>query len=175
MSLYKRLAALGVAGAVALSGAYLIAPSEGLVMQTYLDPIGILTSCYGHTGKELKLGQTFTKEQCDKQFAEDLTKHDQELSKFVRVPWLSNYEHAGILSFCYNVGIANCTNSTMLRKLNEGDHIAACRELVRWTKVKRNGQTLDCHNLDNNCSGIVTRRDKEMKWCLGEVSINEDN
>lgn len=171
MSLYKRLTALGVVGAVALSGAYLIAPSEGLVTKTYLDPIGILTSCYGHTGKELKLGQVFTQAQCDKQFATDLTKHDEEMSKFVRVPWLSDYEHAGVLSFCYNVGIANCTNSTLMRKLNEGDHIAACKELAKWTRA--GGK--DCHIAANNCSGIITRRDKEMKFCLGEITSLEDN
>lgn len=169
MSLYKRLAALGLGGALGLAGAYLITPSEGLVTKTYLDPVGILTSCYGHTGKELKLGQTFTQEQCDKQFAQDLIKHDQEMSTYVHVPWLSDYEHAGILSFCYNVGVANCTNSTLMRKLNEGDHIAACRELAKWTRA--GGK--DCRIASSNCSGIVTRRDKEMKWCLGEVSINE--
>lgn len=167
--LYKSLAALGVGGALALGGAYLVAPSEGLVLGTYLDPANLVTSCYGRYDKTLKLGTTFTQEQCDKQFAEDLVRHDTEMMRYVKTPFISNYEHAAFLSFCYNVGVSKCVNSTMFKRLNEGDHISACKQLVKWTYV--NGK--DCKNKENNCSGIVTRRTKEMRWCLGELTEQE--
>lgn len=31
---------------------------EGTVLSTYRDPVGIITACTGHTGTELKMGQT---------------------------------------------------------------------------------------------------------------------
>ena len=166
--LYKSLAALGLGGAVALSGTYLISDQEGKVNSTYVDVAGVLTSCFGHTGKELELGQTFTDEECNKQFAGDLVKHDKEMMSYIKVP-IQPYEHAALLSFCYNVGVPTCTNSTMFKRLNESDHISACKQLVKWSFV--NGK--DCKNKDNNCGGIVTRRTKEMRWCLGDLTPQE--
>jgi len=55
MSVKNKLLALGLSSALATSGMF-IAKHEGLVLGTYPDPVGIVTSCYGHTGPELKLG-----------------------------------------------------------------------------------------------------------------------
>ena len=146
----KALLALGLSGALVLGGSQLIAPQEGEVHGTYLDSAGIVTSCFGHTGKELRLGQKFTHEQCDEQFAEDLIKHDEEMLQFIKVPFISDYEHAAVLSFCYNVGVSSCSKSTLFRKLNEGDHIAACKQLAKWVYV----QGKDCRLKESNCGMI---------------------
>lgn len=45
-ALHKKLAAYGLGGAIALSGAFLVAPFEGKENKVYVDPVGILTSCY---------------------------------------------------------------------------------------------------------------------------------
>lgn len=160
-NLYKKLLGVGLGSALAMSGAWLIAPSEGLVTKTYLDPIGILTSCFGHTGPELKLGQTFTVDQCDKVFADDLIKHDKQLMSVVKVPFKSDYQHAAMLSFVYNVGIGNFSSSTMLKRLNAGNYGGACLELTRWIYAK--GKKLN---------GLVTRRTKEYQFCMGEVPLD---
>ena len=60
----QRLAAKIGAGVVALA-VPLVAHFEGTVYRTYRDPIGIITSCTGHTGPELRMGQTFTKEETE--------------------------------------------------------------------------------------------------------------
>ena len=39
-------------------------PAEGLEQRVYLDPVGLPTACVGHMDKSLKVGQTFTIEQC---------------------------------------------------------------------------------------------------------------
>lgn len=44
-NLYKKLLGVGLASSIALAGAFLISPSEGLVNKTYIDPVNILTSC----------------------------------------------------------------------------------------------------------------------------------
>lgn len=159
--LYQKLIVGGVSSAVALSGAFLVAPSEGLVLGTYKDPVGIVTSCFGHTGPELKMGMTFTKDQCVKQLGDDLVKHDKQLASVVKVPYKSDYQHAALLSFTYNVGIGNVKSSTMLRKLNAYDYDGACYELTKWVYATKGGVKVWL-------KGLFTRRTAEYKWCMNQ-------
>ena len=158
MDTRAKLASLGIVGALAISATALIIPSEGEVLGVYLDPARILTSCYGHTGPELKMGQTFTREKCLDQLVVDLHKHDRQLRSVVKVP-LSEGEHAAYLSFVYNVGIGKFRQSTALVKLNSGRRIEACHELLRW--VYADGKVLN---------GLRTRREAERKVCLKDLS-----
>jgi len=158
-SLTKKLLAYGFTAAVALSGGYLIAPNEGKVNATYIDPVGIATSCYGHTGPELKLGQKYTDDQCLDQLAKDLSSHDKQMMNLVRVP-LTDYQHAAFLSFTYNVGVGNFKSSTMLRKLNSKDYEGACEELSKWVYAKK-----------QKLNGLITRRQQEKDMCLGKTKV----
>ena len=173
-TLYKKLLAYGFTAAIAMSGGYLIAPHEGKVNKTYLDPLSIVSSCYGHTGQELKLGQKFTDDQCYEQLAKDLAEHDKILMSAVKVP-MTDYQHAAFLSFIYNVGPGKKgvkdgfvqlkktgQPSTMLKKLNAGDYKGACDEFLNWMQK---GQGL---------GGIETRRKQEREVCLGEIKIEND-
>lgn len=157
----QKLIALGLSSFIATAGLF-VAKHEGLVLGTYLDPIGILTSCYGHTGKELKISQKFNEEQCLEQLAKDLASHDRELMRNVLVP-LSEEEHAAYLSFTYNVGVGSFSKSTLLKKLNSSDHIGACKELPRW--VYAGGKKLN---------GLVRRREAEKELCLLGAMKTED-
>ncbi len=158
--IYQRLMVLGLGSSLALGGAFLTAPSEGLILGTYKDPVGIVTSCYGHTGPELKMGMKFTEEQCVDQLGKDLVKHDKELSKVVKVEYKSPYQHAALVDFTYNVGIGSVRSSTLLKKLNAGQHEEACDQLTRWVYAKKNGVSI-------KLAGLVTRRTKEWDWCMG--------
>ena len=125
---------------------------EGKVNRTYVDPVGVLTSCYGHTGPELKPGQTFTDEQCLAQLEADLTKHAIALD-CVRVP-LTDGQKAAFLSFAFNVGNGAFCSSTLVRKANVGDMPGACAELSKW--VYAGGKQLP---------GLVKRRAAERAMC----------
>jgi len=157
--IYKKLLAYGFTAAVAMSGGYLIAPNEGKVNTTYLDPVGIATVCYGNTGKEAKLGNKFTDAECLDQLAKDLASHDKQMMNLVRVP-LTDYQHAAFLSFTYNAGVGNFKSSTMLRKLNSKDYEGACEELSKWVYAKK-----------QKLNGLVTRRQQEKDMCLGKTKI----
>jgi lysozyme len=163
-NLYKKLLGVGLGSALAISGAWLVAPSEGLVTKTYLDPVGILTSCFGHTGPELKLGQTFTVDQCDKVFADDLIKHDKQLMSVVKVPFKSDYQHAAMLSFVYNAGIGNFSSSTMLKRLNAKDYDGSCQEFTKWVYAKK-----------KMLKGLVVRRAKEYSYCMNDIPVEIRN
>ena len=125
---------------------------EGKVNRTYVDPVGVLTSCYGHTGPELKPGQTFTDEQCLAQLEADLTKHAIALD-CVRVP-LTDGQKAAFLSFAFNVGNGAFCSSTLVRRANTGDMPGACAELSKW--VYAGGKQLP---------GLVKRRAAERAMC----------
>ncbi|SMC27199.1 lysozyme [Andreprevotia lacus DSM 23236] len=148
-----RLLALLGAGALALA-ASLTSHFEGRVDHTYRDPVGILTSCVGHTGPELRMGQTFSAAQCDAQLYADLLKHADALNCIKRP--LSDGQKAAFLSFAFNVGNARFCDSGIVRKANAGDLPGACAELGRW--VYAGGRQLP---------GLVQRRAAERAACEG--------
>ena len=147
----QKLVAKVGAGALALA-LPLVVHFEGTVYRTYRDPIGIITSCTGHTGPELRMGQTFTPEQCDAQLMGDLLKHADALH-CVKQP-IGDNQRAAFLSFAYNVGESKFCGSTLVRKANQGDLRGACAELSRW--VMAAGQELP---------GLVRRRAAERAMC----------
>lgn len=158
MSKFKPLLlATGLSG-VLLTGGVLVAEQEGLVLGTYVDPVGIATACFGRTGQGVELGQTYTEQQCLAMLATDLDQFNQQLMQLVDSP-ITTSEHAAYLSFIYNVGPSNFSRSTLRKKLNAGDYIGACNELPRWVYAK--GKKL---------AGLVNRREKERQLCLQELT-----
>lgn len=143
----------GLAGAVALAAVALVVPFEGKHNAAYLDPPGIPTICYGHTG-DVKLGDTATDTECETLLREDLAEAADAVDRLAKVP-MPDTRRAAFISFVYNAGAANFARSTMLKKLNAGDAIGACNELPKW--VYAGGKKLN---------GLVRRREAERKLCL---------
>ena len=146
----KLIATIG-AGAMALA-VPLVAKYEGTVLRSYRDPVGIVTACTGHTGPELKMGQTYTRQQCEEMLYKDLVKHADALG-CVRQP-LTDGQRAAFVSFAFNVGEGAFCGSTLVRKANAGDIEGACAELSRWTYA--GGKQLP---------GLVKRRAAERQLC----------
>lgn len=145
----RRLIALGIGAAIPL-----VASFEGLRQAAYLDPVGVPTACFGAT-KGVRLGQVYTREQCDDLLAKDLLDANAGVNSCVRVP-LSDGQRTAFVSFTYNVGRGAFCGSTLVRKLNAGDYVGACNELPRWVYAK--GVKLP---------GLVNRREQERALCLG--------
>ena len=162
----KVLAGLGLSAAAVMAGSGTVSYFEGKENKAYVDPVGIVTICYGET-KGVKKGDYKTDEQCLESLASELVEHERGMLKVVRVP-LSTKEQAAYLSFTYNLGVKAFANSTLLKKLNSGDRLGACNELLRWNKA--NGKVLN---------GLTKRRQEENKLCLEGVAelrgANETN
>src|SRR3546814_10815046 len=124
------LVSAGIGLAAAVSGAFLVAPSEGYNNNTYLDPVDIITSCYGHTGNDLKQGQTFTDEQCLDQLSKDLGEANDAVNNVIHVP-LTLWQRAALISFTYNVGQSDLKSSTLAKEFNQKQYEAGCNELLR--------------------------------------------
>lgn len=166
----KFIALVGLPAAMAL--ALLIPKDEGTVLKTYRDPVGILTSCMGHTGPELKMGQTFTPAECDATMYSDLLKHTEPVIKCMGTDaWYRTppYKRVAIVDFAYNKGVSGFCTSTYKRKLVEGDP-SACKEPLRWTNVTVKGQKVSCHVRSNNCYGLVLRAQRNERMCNGDMS-----
>tara|TARA_R100000541_G_scaffold18689_3_gene28568 strand:+ start:2328 stop:2804 length:477 start_codon:yes stop_codon:yes gene_type:complete len=153
-----KLFALGLTASAAIAAGAIIAPHEGKELTVYVDPVGVLTSCYGHTGAELTLGQTFTEAECFEQLAVDVAKFDKAVRDMTAGTGISDQELAAYISLSYNVGLGNFRTSTLRRKLHAGDRVGACNELSRW--VYAGGKKLN---------GLVTRREAERKLCLSGI------
>ena len=151
-----KLIALGFSGILAAAGVT-IATFEGQELTGYVDPVGIATTCYGHTETAV-VGKEYTQDECLNLLADDLATHNEQLMSAINTK-LSQGEHIAYLSFHYNVGSGNFQSSTLLKKLNNNDRIGACNELSRWIFAK--GQKLP---------GLIIRREKERSICLDGVA-----
>ena len=146
----KLVAKIG-AGAVALA-LPVVMLYEGTVLRSYVDPVGIVTACTGHTGPELRMGQRYTRQQCEDMLYGDLLKHAAALD-CIKHP-MTDGQKAAFLSFAFNVGNKAFCDSTLARKANAGDMPGACAELSRWTRA--GGRELP---------GLVKRRAAERELC----------
>ncbi len=159
--LTKKLLALGASSIIAVTGGYLIGPYEGKRNAAYLDMVGIPTICWGWT-KGVKLVDYKTDEQCDKQLAEELTKYHKNMKRGVTVP-LKEYEEIAYTSFVWNIGETKWNSSTLLKKLNAGDNLGACKELLRWNRA--GGKVV---------RGLTNRRIEEYNVCTNQDSKVSD-
>ena len=138
------------ASVLALSalGVGAIVQHEGMKRTAYVDPVGVVTVCAGHT-RTAKLGQTLTAAQCAELLKQDVRDSELAVKRLVKVPLTQNQFDA-LVSFTFNVGAGSLAKSTLLRKLNAYDCWGAGAEFSRWTYA--GGRVLP---------GLVTRRASE--------------
>lgn len=125
---------------------------EGLKLDAYKDTGGVWTIGYGHI-KNVKQGDKITKEEAEKFYMDDFKEHIKPLNN-VKVP-LSENEKIALASFIYNVGPNAFKNSTLLKKLNNGDKKGAAQEFDKW--IYDNGKIQN---------GLVNRRKNEKNLFL---------
>ncbi|ECZ1104394.1 lysozyme [Salmonella enterica] len=145
----------GGAGAVAIAAA-MLGGHDGLEGRRYIpyrDVAGVLTVCDGHTGKDIIPGKRYTDAECDALLDKDLKRVKAQVDPLIKVS-IPESERAAFYSFAYNVGTGAFARSTLLKKLNAGDHAGACNELKRWTYAG-----------GRQWKGLVTRREIEREVC----------
>ena len=141
---------------VILAAAPVTSYYEGLKLKAYLDPVGIPTICFGET-EGVRMGDVKTKPECDTMLKYRLGYFAWQVDAAVGVP-MNVKTHAALASWTYNVGVGAMKKSTLIKKLNAGDYVAACDELLRWNKA--GGRVF---------TGLTKRRAAERKLCLEGV------
>jgi len=113
------------------AGRRLICDFEGLSLKAYRCPRGIWTCGRGSTGPDVVASTIWTAEECEQRFDADLRKFEAGVEKLVKVR-LSDNQFSALVSFAYNLGLSALSGSTLLRKLNAGEHGKAAEEFGRW-------------------------------------------
>ena len=152
------LAAAG-GGAMAIAAMLITGPNgndglEGVRYKAYQDVVGVWTVCYGHTGKDILLGKTYTKAECDALLNKDLALVARQINPYIKVP-IPETTRGALYSFVYNVGAGNFKTSTLLYLINRGDIPGACDQLRRWIYAGK-----------QQWEGLITRREVEREVCL---------
>ncbi|MEL6213446.1 MAG: lysozyme [Pseudomonadota bacterium] len=139
------------------TGLNLIKGYEGLRMSAHYAPSEQWTVGYGHTDSA-RHGMSVTESDAERLLREDVAPIEALIADTVRAP-LNQNEHDALTSLIFNIGEDNWRRSSVLRKLNEGDKLAAAQGFELWTKARVNGElaTLD---------GLVRRRAAEKSLFL---------
>ncbi len=129
---------------------------EGFKETAYRCPAGKLTIGFGHTGSDVKEGDTITYHEAYDLLIKDLKRYIDGMSCWVEVP-VTEGQFIALTSLAYNIGVYNFVNKcpNLRRKLNAGDYEGAAKEFLDINKV--NGEVLH---------GLTRRRQAEAKLFL---------
>ena len=121
------------------AGIKLLHDFEDLILTSYLCPAGVWTIGYGNTfyedGTRVQAGQTITKERAEQLFLFVVNRFASDVQNLLRRT-LNENQFSAIVSFAYNVGIANLRKSTLLRKVNANPRDTTIRtEFLKWNKA----------------------------------------
>ena len=146
---------------------------EGKAKAVYLDSKGNWTIGYGHLltqeeqgsdsvvidGETFRFSDGLSDMGIDLLLRKDVIEHTKEALKHMKYPALLNQDQFdAIMSFVFNVGVPQFADSTLLRRLNEGNFDDVPHQLRRWVYVGK-----------AKSQGLINRREKEIKLWNGEL------
>lgn len=157
-------AALFLSGTVD-EGIKMTAQFEGMVLENYIDTVGVETWCIGETQMG-RLETGYTKEYCEQLFYARYTQYSGQLygcynEKAKR--YVTPAMHAAFTDVYYNTG-ARCSTG-MIRNLKRGKPKVACDYILKY---KRAGGK-DCSVRANGCWGVWDRRLKFHPKCIKDA------
>lgn len=137
------------------AGIELIKRFEGLRLDAYRCPAGVLTIGYGHTSMagspRVTPGLTISEDEAEQILIQDLKRFEAGVAELVTVPTNEN-QFSALVSFSYNTGVTALRHSTLLKLHNQGDFEGAARQFAKW--VYAGGRVLP---------GLANRREAEEK------------
>jgi lysozyme len=147
----------------------LVKEFEGFSSQAYQDTDGTIVIGYGMPeigGEKVKMGDypsgtlrdRISSAQAERALKQELQKIQQEILSMVKVDLTSN-QLSALVSFSFNIGTKYLADSTLLAKINAGDHYGAAKEFIRWNKADFNGILLPM-------AGLTRRRTTEKQLFL---------
>lgn len=138
----------------------LIERLEGFKAKAYRDLAGVLTIGFGHAvlPEELDLQKhVITREEATAILLKDVSLAEIAVNRFVTYP-LTQRQFDALVSFVFNIGVGAFEESTLLRKINDGQCCAVPVEMRRWNKVK-----------GIVTAGLVARRNAEIDIWIGDA------
>lgn len=138
------------------AGKDLIKSFEGCKLVSYKCSANKDTIGYGNTfyedGSPVLPGHRITQQKAEQLFDIIAKDFEDKVSKVVKTILTEN-QFSALVSFCYNVGIANLQKSTLLKKVNYNPNDPSIKaEFLKWNKA--GGKVL---------AGLTRRREAEAK------------
>jgi lysozyme len=140
----------------------LIKEFEGLRLNAYRDPVGIVTIGYGYTngagfGPGVSLGDTWTAQQAEDMLVEGVQRFANKIQPhFVIKP--NPDQFGAFVSLAYNIGWQSFVKSTALKRWNAGDIEGAAEAVTWWNKA--GGKVL---------RGLTRRREAEAALITADL------
>ena len=110
----------------------LLRNAEGFSPVYYYDSAGVKTLCFGHA---VKKGERFstplTGEQCEAILHEDVGRTEDRVNELVKVPLYIN-QHNSLTDFAFNLGTGALQKSTLLKRVNAGQHGEVPPQFMRY-------------------------------------------
>ena len=141
-------------------GLNLIKEFEGLKTNAYRDAANVPTIGFGHT-KGVKDGDSITEQFATAMLDKELREYEGYVDQMVNVP-LNENQHAALVSFVYNLGPTNLSQSSLLRELNNGNYNRVPSELKRWNKARVNGELTELEGLTRRRQAEADLFDEEL-------------
>jgi lysozyme len=112
---------------------------EGCKLVAYLCPAKVWTIGWGNTyyesGRKVKEGDTISQERADRLFEYIADGFAVQVRSTIKETLTEN-QFSALVSFAYNVGIANLKSSTLLKKVNiNPSDPTIFDEFLRWNKA----------------------------------------
>jgi len=143
-------------------GLDLIKEFEGLYLQAYRCPAGVLTIGYGHTSvagePKVVAGMKITKQEAEDILRRDLAAVEADVGRLVKVPLTQNQFDA-LVSFQFNTG--GLGRSSALKRLNAGNYADVPAALLLWNKAA--GKVL---------AGLTRRRKAEAALFASKIKAD---
>lgn len=135
-------------------GRAMIAAFEGVRLETYRCPAGVLTIGVGVTGPEARPGRRITREEAFAMFRDFLAKeYEPGVWKLLkREPTQGQFD--AMVSLAFNIGLGAFARSSVLKFFNRGEHEQAAGAFALWNKAKVNGKR-------QSLPGLTRRRSSE--------------
>lgn len=108
---------------------------EGCRLTAYRDSVGVPTIGVGHTGRAgpppVALGTTITRSQAEAIFAADLAPFEAAVCSAV-AGRLTQNQFDALVSLAFNIGARGFAGSTVVHRLDAGDHTGAADAFLMW-------------------------------------------
>lgn len=156
---------------VSAHGRALIAQWEGTRLEVYEDSAGVPTIGVGHAlttseqrSGEIWIGERFvewkagiTAEDADLLLARDLEVAERSVARVVKIP-LAQHQRDALVSLCFNIGLFNFENSTLVSELNAGRIADVPAQFRRWVFAA-----------GHRSKGLEARREHEIALFEGRI------
>ncbi len=130
-------------------------PNQPLVMNDQLQ--GTLTIGYGHTGKDVELGQIITEEYADLLLSQDIIWAERAVNEAILASYKPNASQAqfdAMVCLTFNIGATAFAGSSVLKYHNLGNFEQAMNRFKLWHKTRSHGVLIPL-------KGLIKRRFSE--------------